>query len=77
MEYLSKLKELILEEEKKIAKFHIETSALTKLFQKYPTPNPFQSLTTTDIQIQVNDLKAQVRDLRKEIINLKATTVEL
>jgi len=40
-EDLSKLKDLILEEEKKVVKLDIKTSSLTKLFQVYPIPNPF------------------------------------
>jgi len=76
-EYLSKLKHLILEKEKKFIKFDIKTSSLTKLSQKYPIPNPFQQLTTKEIQFEVNGLKAQVRDLRHEITNLKATDLEL
>ena len=70
---MSKLKDLILQEEKKDIELEIETPILTKLFQKYPIPNPFQPLTTKDIQIEVNELKASVRDLRHEITNLKAT----
>ena len=50
---------------------------MTKLFQKYPEPNPFKQLTAKDVQIEVNLLKAQVRDLRQEIINLNATNLEL
>ena len=76
-EYLSKLKDFILEEEKKVIKFDIKTPSLTKLFQKYPIPNPFQQLTIKEVQIEVNELKAQVRDLRHEISNLKATDLEL
>ena len=76
-EYLSKHKDLILLEQKKVIKIYVETLSLTKLFHKYPVPNPFQQLTTKDIQIEVNELKAQVRDLRQEIINLKATDLEL
>ena len=68
---------MILEEEKKVIKFDIETPSLKKLFHKYPVPNPFQQFTTKDIQIEINELKAQVQDLRHEIINLKATDLEL
>ena len=68
---------MILEEEKKVIKFDIETPSLTKLFQKYQVPNPFQQLTTKDIKIEVNVLKAQVRDFGHEVINLKATDLEL
>ena len=57
-EYLGKHKDLILEEEKKVIKFDIETPGLTKLFQKYQVPNPFQQLTTKDILIEVNVLNA-------------------
>ena len=55
-----KLKDLILEEEKKVIKFDIETPSLTKLFQKYPIPNPFQQLATKDIQVEVNEQKPQL-----------------
>ena len=72
-QYLSKLKDLILKEEKKAIKFDIETPSLTKLFQKYQITNPFQQLTTKDIQVEVSKMEAQVRDLRQEIINPKAT----
>ena len=75
--YLSKLKDLILEEEKKVIKLDIETPSLTKLFQKYPIPNPLQQFTTKDIHLEVNELKAQVLDLRYAITNLKATDLEL
>jgi len=76
-QYLSKLKDLILKEEKKAIKFDIETPSLTKLFQKYQITNPFQQLTTKDIQVEVSKMEAQVRDLRQEIINPKATYLEL
>jgi len=64
---LSKLKDLFVVEEKKVIKFDIEAPSLTKLFQKYLLPNPFQQLNTKEIQIEVNELKAQVQDLRHEI----------
>jgi len=76
-ESLSKLKDFILKEENKFIKFDIETPTLTKLSQTYLTPNPFQQLTTKEIQIKVNELKAQVWDLRHEITKLKATNLEL
>ena len=46
-EYLSKLKDLILEEEKKVIKFDIETPSLTKRFQKYPIPHLFNGFTNS------------------------------
>ena len=72
-EYLERLKTLILEEEDKRPKFSLEgpSSTLTNIYKHFPIPNPFQQVTTKELQAEINELKTQVRYLKAEVINLK------
>jgi len=51
-EYLEKLKTLILEEEDKTPKFTLNapSSSLTNICKQFPIPNPFQQITTKELQ---------------------------
>ena len=72
-EYLERLKTLILEEEDKRPIFSLNspTSSLSNIYKQFPIPNPFQQVTTKDLQTEINDLKTQVRHLKIEVMNLK------
>ena len=69
-EYLEKLKQLILEEEDKTPKFSLErsSSSLTTIYKQFPIPNPFQQITTKDLQHEINQLKNEVKYLKHELI---------
>jgi len=58
-ESLEKLKTLILEEEDKSPKFTLNasTSSLTNIYKQFPIPNPFQQITTKDLQQEINQLE--------------------
>jgi len=72
-EYLERLKTLILEEEDKRLMFGLNspTSSLTNIYKHCPIPNPFQHITTKELQTEINELKSQVRYLKTEVMNLK------
>ena len=72
-EYLEKLKSIILEEEDRVPRFSLEgpSSSLTNIYKQFPIPNPFQEVTTKELQTEINELKTQVRYLKAEVINLK------
>jgi len=74
-EYLEKLKTLILEEEDKSCKFFLNasTSSLTNIYKQFPIPNPFQQITTKDLQTDINQLKTEIKHLKTEVLNLKTT----
>jgi len=78
-EYLEKLKQLILEEEDKTTKFTLNptTSSLTNIYKQFPIPNPFQQITTKDLQQEISQLKTEVKYLKTEVLNLKTTYLTL
>jgi len=78
-DYLEKLKNLILEEEGKSLKFTLiaSTSSLTHIYKQFPIPNPFQQITTRDLQQEINQLKTKVKYLKAEVLNLKTTDLTL
>ena len=78
-EYLEKLKNLILEEEDKTPKFTLNasSSSLTNIYKQIPIPNPFQQITTKDLQQEINHLKTEVRYLKTEVLNLKTTDLTI
>ena len=78
-EYLEKLKTLILEEEDKHPTFSLDspTSSLTNIYKHFPIPNPYQQITTKDLQTEINELKTQVRYLKTEVMNLKTADLTI
>jgi len=78
-ESLERLKTLILEEEDKRPIFTLEgpTSTFTNIYKKFPIPNPFQQVTTKDLQAEINELKIQVRHLKTEVIHLKTSDLAI
>jgi len=78
-EYLEKLKQLILEEENKTSKFSLNasTSSLTNIYKQFPIPNPFQQITTKELQHEINQLKTEIKYLKNEVINLKTKDLTL
>ena len=79
-EYLEKLKQIILEEDDKMPKFSLNgsSSSLTTIYKQFPIPNPFQQITTKDLQREINQIKNEVEYLKDEVLNLKTNdlTVE-
>jgi len=76
-DYLQRLKELILEEEK-APKFDFgPSSSFNQIFENYPIPNPFQPITTKQLQTEINELKGQVRLLKTEVLYLKTKDLEI
>ena len=76
-DYLQRLKDLILEEEK-APKFEFgSSSSFNQIFENYPIPNPFQPVTTKQLQTEINDLKGQVRLLKTEVLSLKTKDLEI
>jgi len=78
-EYLEKLKNLILGEEDKTPKFTFNTSSssLTNIYKQFPILNPFQQITTKDLQQEINQLKTEVTYLKTEVLNLKTTDLTI
>ena len=79
-EYLEKLKGIILEEEDKPPKFKLgpsSSSSLTQIFERYPITNPYQQVSTKQLQSEINDLKSQVRFLKSEVSGLKTKDLEI
>ena len=79
-EYLEKLKGIILEEEEKPLKFELgpsTSSSLTQIFDCYPITNPYQQVTTKQLQTEINDLKTQVCFLKTEVSSLKTKDLEI
>ena len=78
-DYLERLKGILLEEDKP-PKFSPEARTSTSInhaFDKYPISNPYQQVTTKQLQTEVNDLKTQVRFLKTEISDLKTKDLEI
>ena len=50
---------------------------LSKFLERYPVPNPFNQITTKDLQAEVNDLKSQVHLLKTEVLALKTKGLEI
>ena len=57
--YLDEVMGPSLEEEDRSLKINFESISITKLFQKHLIPNPFEQITTKDIQDDINELKIQ------------------
>jgi len=77
-EYLEKLKGIILKEEDKSPKFNFQTFAsLSQIYNRYLISNPYQQVTTKQLQTEVNDLKSQVRILKSEVLELKPNDLEI
>ena len=53
------------------------TSSLTNIYKHFPIPNPFQQITTKELQTEINELKAQVRYLKTEVMNVKTADLTL
>ena len=80
-EYLQRLKELILEEDKPSRlDFDLNaasSSSFQQIFNDYPIPNPYQQVTTKQLQQELNELKAHVKILKNDIIILKTKDLEI
>ena len=78
-EYLEKLKQIILEEDDKTPKFSLDgsSSSLTTIYKQFPIPNPFQQITTKDLQREINQIKNEVKYLKDEVLNLKTNDLTL
>jgi len=78
-EYLERLKTLILEEEDKRPMFSLNspTSSLTNIYKHFPISNPYQQVTTKDLQMEINELKTKVRYLKTEVTNLKTADLTI
>ena len=72
-EYLEKLKNLILEEEDKTPKFTLNASSscLINIYKQFSIPNPYQQITTKDLQQEINQIKTEVRYLKQKFLILK------
>ena len=78
-EYLERLKGIILEEDK-TPKFDLgaaSSSSIIKIFEWYPISNPYQQVTTKQLQAEINDLKNQVRFLKTKVTILKTKDLEI
>jgi len=78
-EYLEKLKQLILEEDDKTPKFSLDgsSSSLTTIYKQIAIPNPFQQITTKDLQHEINHIKNEIKHLKNEVFNLKTKDLTL
>ena len=78
-DYLEKLKQIILDEEDKTPKFSLDgsSSSLTTIYKQFSIPNPFQQITTKDLQHEINQLKNKVKYLKNEVLNLKTNDLTL
>jgi len=78
-EYLEKLETLILEEEDKGPRFSLNghSSSLSSIYKEFLIPNPFQQITTKDLQTEINELKKQVKYLKDEVMKLKTTDLTI
>jgi len=78
-EYLEKLKELILEDKDKGPKFSLNSpsSSLSNIYKQFSIPNPFQQITTKDLQTEINELKKQVKYLKTEVMHLKTADLRI
>ena len=78
-EYLQRLKELILEEDKppRLSFGTASSSSFNQILNNYPFPNPFQQVSTKQIQAEINDLKGQIRLLKDEVLVLKTKDLEI
>ena len=78
-EYLEKLKPLILEEGDKSPKFTLNTlsSSQTSIYKQFPIPNPFQQLTTKELQQEINQLKTEIKYLKNEVLTLKTNDLTI
>jgi len=70
---------LILEKEDKTPKFtlNVPFSSLTNIYKQFPIPNPFQQITTKELQQEINQLKMEIKYLKNEVINLKTNDLTL
>ena len=68
-EYLEKLKTLILEEEDKTPNFTLNASpsSLPNIYKQFPIPNPFQQITTKELQQEINQLKTEIKYLQNPV----------
>jgi len=78
-EYLEKLKAIIIEEEDKTPKFTLNasSSSLTNIYKQFPNPNPFQQITTKDLQREINQLKTEIKYLKTKVLNLKTNDLTI
>ena len=74
---LKNLNNLSLKKKPKGFSPNLKTSSLSKIFERYPIPNPFNQITTKDLQAEVNDLKSQVRLLKTEVLALKTKDLDI
>jgi len=76
-DYLQRLNDLISEEEKS-PKFDFgSSSSFNQIFNNYPFPNPFQPITTKQLQTELNELKGQSRLPKTEVLFLKTKDPEI
>ena len=68
-----------MEEEDKTPKFSLDAStfSLTTICKQIPIPNPFQQITTKDLQHEINQLKSEIKILKNEVLNLKTKDLTL
>ena len=76
-EYLKKFKAIILEEEDKSFRFNLETSTISKIFDRYSIPNPYWKITAKGLQAETCELKAQVFPLKHEVLSLKTNDLQI
>ena len=50
---------------------------MSQIFERYLITNPYQQVTTKQLQAEVNDLKAQVHFLKTEVICLKSKDIKI
>jgi len=51
--------------------------ATVEIYKNLPFPIPFQQITTTDLQHEINQLKTEIKYLKTEVINLKTNDLTL
>ena len=51
--------------------------ATVEIYKNLPIPNPFQQITTKDLQHEINQLKTEIKYLKTEVINLKTNDLTL
>ena len=68
-----------MEEEDKTPKFSLDgsSSSLTTIYKQFPIPNPFQQITTKDLQQEIKQIKNEVKYLKNEVLNLKTKDLTL
>ena len=53
------------------------SSSLTNIYKQFPIANPYQQITTKELQQEINQLKTKIKYLKTEVFNLKTTDLTI